>query len=222
MSNLVQDLSSLREELKTMFALVSMQFDDCFEYMHTSERNIAEKMSLREKNINARDTLIYRKCEEILALYCPVAIDLRFVLSSLRIDGELERIGDYLKGIIDLVESLKNPPSFELMEKFQTAKAIRIAKQMFEMARKSWEEESTSYLSEVMQLDKEINAIHRETPLIAEQTIRNNIEDVSHAIALTSVSRKIERIGDHIKNICEEVVFFIEAKIIRHREPGTQ
>lgn len=219
MNNLQMGIEQLRQKVDEAFHIVFDQFEDTLAYIASNDNLLPPKIIEREKKLNLLDNQIYRFSEDLLALYSPVAIDLRFILSSLRIGMELERIGDYLKGIQEVVISLQKPIPYNLIDKFNTIKALEVTYLMLKETYEGWKDANCSNISNIIQKDAKINEYHRKTPMIAEEEILNNPSQIQPVLVLTSISRKIERIGDHIKNICEEITFFVEAKIIRHTPP---
>ncbi len=219
MSNLSKDLTNLKSYINECFEIVIAQLDDLLNYIATSESSFFSKILEREKKLNEYDNKIYILAENILALYSPVAIDLRFVLCSIRMGIELERIGDYFKGIAEIIHEIRDTPLTPYLQKFRTIECIRTLKEMIKIIQEAWKQENSSRLPLVYQMDIEVNKIHKESPQTARKIILEDASAIIPAISFTSISRKMERIGDHCKNMCEEIIFFLEARIARHTPP---
>ena len=127
MTNLEPELDLLKESLEDMIALVISQLLKCKEATINADTDLAKEIVANDKRVNAMELKIDKDCENILALYTPVATDLRFVIAALKINNDLERIGDNAEGIAKLltkvVEKAKDSyfKEFQVMEMFDTA-----------------------------------------------------------------------------------------------------
>ncbi len=169
-----------------------------------------------ERRVNGYELLIDSECENIIALLNPVAIDLRFLLATLKINYHLERIADNTKNIAQNVVDMHPKWDEALLNKLEIAKAFDVAESMLNDVIDSFEKEDTSKANKVFEKDKIIDAItDRCLPIIAEY-LKGSSEDVGRDIYLLLIQKKLERIGDLVKNIAEEIIFYIEAKILKH------
>ena len=162
---------------------------------------------MRERRVNAFELKIDSDIEDIIALYNPVAIDLRFVLAMLKINTNLERLGDFAEGIARFAINCKEPVlDNELVKGLRLEEMINQVLSMLELAKKALQEESQEMAT----------AVFANATAVLSDYISKHPESALSCLNLVSVFRKLERSGDHITNIAEEIVFFIDAKVLKH------
>jgi len=158
------------------------------------------------------------ECLKLLALYQPVASDLRFIVSVLKINTDLERIGDHAKNIAETAIKLSADPAMEIPESMHI-----IYKQARLMLRKTllaFVEADYELAGKVLEMDDEVDKMcSAELPRQIE-LIQKHPEHAGQRLMLLSVCRQLERIGDHASNIAEDVVYLLSGDIIRHGENG--
>ena len=200
------ELVLLKKEIDEMWTLVYNQLDRAGEAVLTLDKELAQQVMVRERRVNAFELKIDSDVEDIIALYNPVAIDLRFVLAMLKINTNLERLGDFAEGIARFVIRSKEPVlDAELLNRLRLAEMQAELLSMLELAKRALNEESIELAAGVFAKDNlldEINA--RATGIIADY-ITEHPEAVHTGVDLVSVFRKLERAGDHITNIAEEI-----------------
>ena len=207
------ELVLLKKEVDEMWTLVYNQLDRAGEAVLTLDKELAQQVLVRERRVNAFELKIDSDIEDIIALYNPVAIDLRFVLAMLKINSNLERLGDFAEGIARFAINCKEPVlDGELLQKLRLEEMISQVLSMLELAKKALQEMATAVFAKDNLLD-EINA--NGTAVLADY-IGKHPESALSCLNLVSVFRKLERSGDHITNIAEEIVFFIDAKVLKH------
>lgn len=206
----------LRESLSDMAVLVKKQFDKSVRSLLEEDEDLANEVIVNEKRVNAMELNIDRECEHIFALLNPVAHDMRFVFSTLKINADLERIGDYGEGIAHLVILGKKSFDKKLVEKIRLEEMFNTALLMMENVTKAYCEDDTKIARSVFAKDLELNEINRNASIVAEEYIKENLDRIQQALLLVSIIRKLERVGDHITNVAEEVIFYKEAKVLKH------
>ena len=175
------ELVLLKKEIDEMWTLVYNQLDRAGDAVLTLDRELAQQVLVRERRVNAFELKIDSDVEDIIALYNPVAIDLRFVLAMLKINTNLERLGDFAEGIARFALNCHEPAlDTELVKQLRLEEMI----------------------AQVLSMLADYISRHPESAL--------------SCLNLVSVFRKLERSGDHITNIAEEIVFFIDAKVLKH------
>ena len=216
MTHLQEALRRLRESVTEMARLVSRQLHKSIYAVLEYDENLANVVLFNEKRVNAHELKIDEECEQIFALYNPVAHDMRFVFSSLKMNSDLERIGDYAEGIANLV--LLGEKSFdeELMEILELRKMYDISASMLDDVISAYVEDDSSLAATVFARDLQVNQINHNATGIMIEYLKGNKENVAQALYLLSIVRKIERVGDHITNIAEDIIFFKEARQIKH------
>ncbi|RKY11272.1 MAG: phosphate transport system regulatory protein PhoU [Planctomycetota bacterium] len=209
------EVEKLKKMLLSLCSQVEKQLWLAVKSIKDRHIGVAREVIDRDHEIDQNEVDIEEECLKILALYQPVAIDLRFIVTAMKINSDLERIGDLAVNIAERSEFLSRhdpvtvPFDFDLMAaKSQT------------MLRKSIEalvNIDSDLAGKVCIMDDEVDAINKEMYDLVKQSILARPEDIECLIHLLSVSRHLERIGDHATNIAEDVIYMAEGKIIRHK-----
>jgi phosphate transport system protein len=212
-----RDMSLLKNEILEMWDLVYKQFYRAGEAILTNDKNLAQQVIIAEKRVNTYELKIDSDVEEILARYNPVAIDLRFILALNKINTNLERIGDFANGIAQLVTKCNlSMLSETLIKEIQLKKMIEEVKRMLAKSKEAFENEDTALASSIFAYDKIIDDINCKANTILANYAKNNIESIEACLQFAGIFRKLERAGDHINNILEELIFYIDAKVVKH------
>lgn len=216
MTRLEEDLKKLRERLSEMAMLVKSQLKKSICSLLEEDEDLANEVIVNEKRVNAMELNIDRDCEHIFALLNPVAHDMRFVFSTLKINADLERIADYGEDIAGIVLIGKKSFDKDLIKTIRLIEMSDITQEMMEDVTKAYFEDNTKIARSVFAKDLKLDEINKNASTIAENYIKNNLDKIQQALMLISIIRKLERVGDHITNIAEEVIFYKEAKVLRH------
>ncbi|MFT5165510.1 MAG: phosphate transport system protein [Saprospiraceae bacterium] len=213
-------LTNLREDITDLMHMVLRQLEKAKEALETVDIDLASEIITIEKKVNATELKIDKDCENILALYNPVAIDLRLVLASINLNTQLERIGDHADGIAEYIvnEAINEPFEKELLEDIQFHLMFETAISMVDDAIYSFIKEDTKIARWVFGKDITLNKINRKTSSIIAEYSRKNPERIKKYLYLFSIMKKLERVGDLSKNIAEETVYFVDAKYIKHKD----
>lgn len=218
MTQLENEIAALKTEVVNMWILVQSQLNKAKEAMLNFDKDLAREVVMKEKRVNAYELKIDRDCENIFALYCPVAIDLRFLLAVLKINNNLERIGDIAEGIAKYV--IETPVNFEtkLLETTQVLRMYQEGVNILMDTRIAFEKEDTQLARSIFKRDEVLDQINREANGNIAALIKEDIKSINEALYILSIIRKLERVGDQAKNIAEEIIFFVEAKVLKHQE----
>jgi phosphate transport system protein len=182
-----------------------------------NKTSLVKGIASTEKLVNAKELQIDSRCETILALFTPVAVDLRFVLSALKINSNLERIADIADNISRMVVHTKASFDKAFLEKIQAKQAFDTALEMFDTLMRAYKTEDTLLARDVFTKDKIIDQVMNNGIEIAEEYSKQSPDAIAQAIALISIMKMLERTGDHLKNIAEEIIFYAEAKVLKHK-----
>lgn len=211
------ELVLLKKEIDEMWTLVYNQLDRAGEAVLTLDRELAQQVLVRERRVNAFELKIDSDVEDIIALYNPVAIDLRFVLAMLKINTNLERLGDFAEGIARFVINCKEPAlDAELIRNLRLEEMIGQVLSMLEQTKKALQEENQELATSVFVKDNLLDEINSNAATVLADSIAKHPENALPCLNLVGVCRKLERSGDHITNIAEEIVFFLDAKVLKH------
>ena len=213
-----QEIATLKNSISEMWSLVHQQLYNAGEAMLTGDKELAYKVLSRERRVNAFELKIDSDCEDIIALYAPVAIDLRFVLAMYKINTNLERLGDFAEGIARFAGNLPSgePLDPELVKATRVQEMLDELISMLTLAQEAFEKESSEIASRIFLKDNLIDEInHNAYPIIA-QYIEKHPSSALSGLYMAGVIRKMERFGDHCTNIAEELIFYIDAKVMKH------
>ena len=212
------ELEKLKTKLLEMWDLVEYQLQSGREAVLNADQELAKQIIKRDLKVNRFDVKIDRMCENFFALFTPVAVDLRLVLAVLKINANLERTGDTAEGIARFAKKLEAPVSGELLEMTNLLPMYDEALSMFADCRVAFKNNDPMLAKSVIKRDKLLNKIYRKSDAIATKYMAENPDRISEALAILSIIKKLERVGDQVTNIAEEVIFYREAKVVKHRQ----
>lgn len=211
------ELVLLKKEIDEMWTLVYNQLDRAGEAVFTMDKELAQQVLVRERRVNALELKIDSDIEDVIALYNPVAIDLRFVLAMLKINTNLERLGDFAEGVARFVLNCEEPVlDGELLRRLRLQEMHSEVLSMLMLAKRALNEENIDLATSVFAKDNLLDEINADATAVLANHIKEHPESTLACLNLVSVFRKLERSGDHITNIAEEIVFFIDAKVLKH------
>ncbi len=217
MSHLDLELSQLKADTLKMWSMVNLQLHKAKESLLNLDKDLAREVIQGEKRVNATELKIDQDCENIFALFNPVAIDSRFVLAVLKINNNLERTGDIAEGIAKFVINVNHTFDTNLLEIARVVEMFEAAISMMNEVMDAFDKENTTIARKIFQKDELLDEINNKaTSTIASYLVQNK-ENIEPALYLLSVIRKLERVGDQAKNMAEEIIFYVEAKVIKHR-----
>lgn len=216
--NLEQYREALNHAGHEMFELCKQQLEKSREAFLEHDHEIAEEVLRTESRVNALDLKIDRDCERFIALHTPVASDLRFVLALRKINFDLERIGDHAYGISNYVIEVDTPIQKNLLEKLRFEEMYEAALSMLDDITDAYMETDTKKARKVFKKDKLLNKINMQSFEIISEEVKKDPKLIDQYLLLFSVIKKTERIGDLITNIAEEIIFYREAEVLKHRK----
>lgn len=217
MRHIEHELSMLRQDLVDMWRLVISQVSNAGEAILLFDKDLAAKVSMREKKVDAYELKIDGFCESIIALYQPVAVDLRFVLAVFKINSNLERIADFANGISHI---LVNNPSVildaEVISDTHLQMMIDQVSKMLAQGLEAFENEKSNFAAAIFSEDAQVDEINERSVYVIAEYIKKNPDRAYECLELIGIFRKLERIGDHCANIAEEIFFYVDAKVLKH------
>ncbi len=216
MTHLDEQLKQLRGELLVLWDLVIHQLKKTREALTGFDKDLAREVVANEKRVNALELKIDRDCENIFALFNPVAVDLRLVLAVLKINTNLERTGDIAEGIGKFIVSANNLFDPELLAATRVLLMYEEANAMLQDIRWAFVEEDTKLARSIFKRDEVLDAINRDANRVIIDHVRDHPENLEQCLHILSTIRKLERVGDQSKNIAEEIIFYVEAKVLKH------
>ncbi len=218
MSHLEPELEQLRADVGDMIALVKSQLDKSKTAIGDNNVDLAEEVIATDKRVNGMELKIDLDTENILALYQPVAIDLRLVLASIKINHDLERIGDNAEGIAKYIVETDGNLEASMLKKFNVMEMFTNAIAMIEEVAAAFETEDTGLARKVFKKDDFLNHNNKLATGVAVEELKKEGVNIKHVLFVLSIIRKLERIGDLAKNLAEEIIFYIDAKVLKHQK----
>jgi len=213
--HLQNEIEKLKKRILSQSAVVEETVYRAIKALSERNADLAKAVIDADTEIDQSDIDIEEECQKILALHQPVAHDLRFIIAVLKINAELERIGDATVNIADRVLLLVNEA--QLHVPFDFAGMAQRARTMLHKSLDALVNLDAPLAYDVILADDEVDTMNREMYGKIEECIRKNPDRVDGYIHLLGVSHHIERIGDHASNIAEDVIYLIEGRIVRHR-----
>lgn len=208
----------LNQTVFEMLTICKSQIQKAKEAFVTHDNDLAEEVIRKESRVNALDLKIERDCEKFLALYNPVAIDLRFIMAVLKINSELERIADHAYGISKYVVDIDKQIAPNLFEATQFEKMYETIMSMIDNITDAYENKDAKSARKVFKKDKVLDKINSKSFTVLGEEIKKDDKVIDQAFILFSVVNKFERVGDLIKNIAEEIIFYVDAEVLKHQK----
>jgi phosphate transport system protein len=213
--HLERELDRLKKLIYTLGARVDENLELAVKSLQDNDIELAKMVIAGDCDIDDLEVEVEEECLKALALYQPVAIDLRFIIAVMKMNSDLERIGDLAADIakngIYINKASKPKVPLDLHQMTYLAKAI---------VRKSLDSllNIDTYLArEVLRDDEEINAMKAEMKTEIVRALQRESEHAEVLITMLAVTNRLERIGDHACNIAEDVIYMVEAEIVRHQ-----
>ena len=209
-----QEIDSLKTNLIKMASLVDEQVERVIKALETGNVDLCKGVKAKDLEVDAYDNLIVTQVENIFALFQPVATDLRFVLSALMVNNELERCGDIA---VNISRRVKKTADYSAL--IVESKIIEMglkAREMLKNAIDCFINDNTEIAKIVLESDEVVDKLNKEIfkfSVAKMQAEPSLIEPCAHLIVMT---RHIERLADHSTNIAENVIFYLDAQIISH------
>jgi len=222
MTPLEQEINEVKKELVNMWILVQSQLNKAKDAITLFDKDLAHEVLIKEKRVNSFELKIDRDCENVFALYCPVAVDLRFLLAALKINTNLERIGDIASGIAQYVVDSSVNFDMAVMESTGLLRMYDEAANILADTRAAFEREDTALARSIFKRDDVLDAINDNSPNTIADVIKKDIDSLPEALYILSIIRKLERVGDQSKNMAEEIIFYVEAKILKHAKSSAE
>lgn len=218
MINIEEQRADLSKILEEMSNLCHSQIQQAYDAFINFDTDIAEEIVLKENRVNALDLKIERDTDNFIALYNPVATDLRFALALLKINYNLERIGDQACDIANHTIDLNQKLAPELIEKLQFKVMFETLEDMFKDVLTAYNDENLKVARKVFKKDRTINEINANAfHIVAEEVVKNPTHVKQYLMALI-VMKKFEKVGDLLKNISESIIFYVDAKVLKHKK----
>lgn len=213
--NFQQQLIALKDKLLAMAALSQQALELSVEAYTNRDLSLSLHVREIEAAINAAETSVDEMAYELLAKEQPMAVDLRFILSVIKINGDLERIGDQATNIAERAAALDRQPSIALpVDIADMGDKVGV---MIRRAVQSLLEGDVALAESVIEMDEEIDTLNRAIQVNLVSVMQQHPEIAEQSLSAIIVGRNLERAGDHATNIAEDVIFWIRGNDVRHK-----
>jgi phosphate transport system protein len=209
-----RDLDLLRKRVLAIGGMVEAATEKAIAALLERRLDLAEQVIDGDEQIDRKEIEVETECLKILALHQPVAQDLRFIITVLKVNNDLERIGDLAGNIAERAAYLACREAVPIPPRFR-----EVADRVKTMVKKSLDallEQDAKLAREVLRSDDAVDALYREMFEEIQEGIRRDPERVEQLLAVLSSTRNLERIADQATNVAEDVVFLVEGEVIRH------
>lgn len=214
----IRQLDKLKTMVLALGELVGRAVEDAIAAVERRDTNLAARVIAKEAEIDLQEVDLEEECLHTLALYQPVASDLRFIVALITINKDLERIGDLA---VDLAEEALQLAETSATDRvpFDLVGEGRRVRDMLQKSLRALIHVDAGLAEQVRTADDEVDSIHRQACRRIEQAIGDRPDDVSRLLSLLEITRRLERIADHAVNIAEDVIYMSRGEFQRHRAP---
>ncbi|NNL41444.1 MAG: phosphate signaling complex protein PhoU [Desulfobacterales bacterium] len=209
-----RELEKIKKKILSLGTMVEENVRMAIKAIEEFDGAIAKKIISSDFKIDEMEVEVEEECLKIMALHQPVAVDLRFLVAVIKINNDLERIGDQAVNIAQRVKTITKKEGYDFI--FDYSVMAEKAETMLKMSLDALVNLDEDLAFKVMLLDDEVDAKKEEAYNLIKAAISENPDNVSYLINLLLISRHLERLADHATNIAEEVVYMIEGEIVRH------
>lgn len=216
--HLQRDLEHLKKQLLSVGTLVEEATTKSIAALTERRGELAEEVLQGDDQIDTREVQVEEDCLKALALHQPVAADLRFIVAVMKVNNDLERMGDLAVNIAGRAQYLSRHDPIRL-----PVDVPRMAEAVRSMVRQSLDaliKRDPAVARRVLADDEEVDRLHGAMFKAVQDLMRKDSETIERAVATLSVSRYLERIADLATNIAEDVLFMIEGELVRHQAGG--
>ena len=209
-----KELENIKKRILALGAMVEERVQMAIKAIDTNDSDLAQKIIKKDYEIDETEVEIEEECLKVLALHQPMAIDLRFIIAVIKINAELERIGDQAVNIAERVDVTAKREQLEYY--FDYTSMGEKAQAMLKMSLDALINLDYDLAFKVVLMDDEVDRIKSEAYDKIKKEMSENPDKIGYLINLLLISRHLERLADHATNIAEQVVYLVEGEIIRH------
>lgn len=213
------ELQTIKTGISDMWTLVQQQLENAYDALQHADKELAKTVIAKEKRVNAFELKIDSDIEDFIALYNPVAVDLRFALAMLNINNNLERIGDYAESIARfVVGNDMGDRTREMLSDLQLNEMYDLVIYMFSNTFKALQTHDVALAKSIFDKDDRLDEInHAAVDHLTDYATRHP-ETMRICLEISAIFRKLERAGDHINNLAEEAIYYIDAEVLKHKK----
>ncbi|MDP4290611.1 MAG: phosphate signaling complex protein PhoU [Bacteroidota bacterium] len=206
----------LKDELNEMWTLVNNQIEKAKLALLDFDKNAASEVRSNEKRVDAFELTLDRDSESVILLQNPVAIDLRFIVATLKINYNLERIGDYANKIAKVVYKKDEEFDATILKELKVAEIFENVQDMLQEGLDAFQNDDKAEMLSLFDKDSKLDKLYADAYDATVEYGMNHPEKMADLLRTITSLKMLERAGDHLLNIAEEFVFYKDAEIIKH------
>lgn len=214
--HLQRDLDQLKKEILQLGNMVETAISNSILALNDRRPELAEQVIREENQIDDKEVMIEEECLKILALHQPVAMDLRFIVVVLKVNNDLERMGDFAVNVAQRALFLASEEPIPSPAEFTEVMSANI-RTMVRHSLDAMVKLDVELARSVIAMDNEVDDINRQMYVEFQTLVEKDPSTIKRALGLLSTSRYLERIADLATNIAEDVIFMVEGEVIRHQ-----
>jgi len=212
--HLDRDLSRLRDNVLDLGQRISDMLEKAIPMIQNYDRVLVQEVFSAEERINEIEVEVEEECLKILALHQPVAEDLRFLIVVLKVNNDLERMGDQIVNVAERIEFIADKE--RVVADLKLAMMADLCARMVNEAIMALTQQDVAKAKKIVLMDDELDSLHSGTYKQLNDVMMARPESITPSLSLLTISSNLERIGDLATNIAEEIIFMEEGEIIRH------
>jgi len=213
--HLQKELSSLKKRILSLGAMAEERVRMAIKAFETKDGALARRVIESDREIDEAEVEVEEECLKIIALHQPVAVDLRFINIVIKINNDLERVGDEAVNIAERVENISK--RLPLLVPFDFSTMAEKAEAMLKDSLDALVNQDVDLAYKVCLDDDDVDRMNHMIYNEVKEEIKKQPDRVAYLLNLLLIARHLERIADHATNIAEEVIYMIEGEISRHR-----
>ncbi len=213
-----REIEGLKRQLLSLCALVEGQVDAAVQAVARCDAETASAVEMGDAEVDRREVELEEECLKILALHQPVAIDLRLVVTVLKINNDLERIGDLAVNVAHKAAALASGPPIEMP--LDLPSMWEKSRAMLRDSLDAFVNRDAALAENVCTRDDEVDRMKRGIRRQVERMMQSQPDRLPRLLSILAVARNLERIADHATNIAEDVIYLIDGRIVRHGATG--
>jgi phosphate transport system protein len=214
-SSLHRELEDLKINLLKMASMVEEALEAAIVAHNNRDGIMASGVIENDDDINAFENAIDQQCLRLLALKQPMAADLRFITMAMKINMNLERIGDQAVNIAQRTLELIEEPL--VMKPFGVNKLARVAEEMLRDSMNAFVDRNVKLAESVVERDDEADAIYLSLVCDILEHMTEDPSFIAQGVHFTNIAHNLERVADQATNICEDIVYMVEGRVIKHK-----
>ncbi len=209
-----KELDRLKKHIVRLGDIVIDNIRDVIQALESLDSELAEQVISLDLEVDQKEVEIEEECLKLLALYQPVATDLRLVIAVMKINAELERIGDEAGNIAELIEIMATQE--RTCRSFDYSLMAEKVQYMLKICLESLTEGNQALAQKVLRLDDDVDTAKNRAYRVIFQTVKEKPEHAEYLIHMQRVAHHLERVADHATNIAEQVIYLTQGVIVRH------